>query len=47
MINTYKGIFDNSVLISPFTDATLEKHHVIPLGSLVYPDEKYEKRKNL
>jgi len=43
MINTYKGIFDNSVLISPFTDATLEKHHVIPLGSLVYPDEKIRK----
>ena len=43
MINTYKGIFENSVLISPFTNATLEKHHVIPLGSLLYPDEKIKK----
>lgn len=43
MINTYKGIFEDSVLISPFTDAVLEKHHVIPLGSLIYPDEKIKK----
>jgi hypothetical protein len=43
MVNTYKGIFDNTVLISPFTKATLEKHHVIPLGSLVNPNEKIRK----
>lgn len=43
MIITYKGIFKDSVLISPFTDAALEKHHVIPLGSLIYPDEKIKK----
>jgi hypothetical protein len=43
MVNTYRGIFDGTVLISPFTNATLEKHHVIPLGSLVNPNEKIRK----
>lgn len=43
MVNTYKGIFDSNVLITPFTKAVLEKHHVIPLGSIMYPDEKIKK----
>lgn len=43
MVNTYKGIFDSNVLITPFTKKTLEKHHVIPLGSVMYPDEKIKK----
>lgn len=40
MVKTYKGIIDSSVLLTPFTSETLEKHHLIPLGSLVHPDEK-------
>lgn len=43
MVKTYKGIFEESVLINPFTDKNLEKHHVIPLGSFKYPDEKIKK----
>lgn len=43
MVKTYKGIFDTNILINPFTNENLEKHHVIPLGSLQYPDEKIKK----
>lgn len=43
MINTYKGLYDANVLVQPFTEEVLEKHHVIPLGSLKIPDEKISK----
>lgn len=43
MMKTYKGIFKTDILINPFTSENLEKHHVIPLGSLQYPDEKIKK----
>ena len=38
-----RGIFKDLVLTSTVTDAVLEKHHVIPLGALIYPDEKIKK----
>lgn len=43
LVNTYKGLFVSDELLTPFTEKNLEKHHVIPLGSLKYPDEKIKK----
>ncbi|SHI53020.1 Protein of unknown function DUF262 [Anaerovibrio lipolyticus DSM 3074] len=40
LIQNYKGLIEKNVPINPFTEERLEKHHVIPLGSLKYPDEK-------
>lgn len=40
---TYNGIIDKKININPFVDAKLEKHHVIPLGSLVDPLQKLSK----
>lgn len=34
LAQTYKGIFDNTKLISVLTDDKLEAHHIIPLGSV-------------
>lgn len=43
LARTYNGIIDNSILLTPFCKVTLEKHHVVPLGSVKYPNEKIRK----
>lgn len=43
LAETYKGLFDESLSMNPFTRKSLEKHHVIPLGSYCAPDEKLSK----
>jgi len=40
LAKTYEGIMDSSLLINPFIDKDLEKHHIIPLGSLKDPNIK-------
>ena len=43
LARTYNGIIDNRILLTPFCKLALERHHVIPLGSLKYPNEKIKK----
>lgn len=41
--NEEKPIYDSKGVINPFCQYNLEKHHVIPLGSLKYPNETLRK----
>lgn len=34
LAETYKGLFDENINLTPFTDKKLQRHHVIPLGSI-------------
>ena len=49
LAQTYKSLFesndskDSETDLTPFTTKTLHKHHVIPLGSLDYPNEVIRK----
>lgn len=40
---TYNGIISKDININPFVDEKLEKHHVIPLGSLTDPLQRISK----
>ncbi len=39
LVKKYECLFKRGEMLSPFTEHQLEKHHVIPLGSLRYPDD--------
>lgn len=43
LAQTYNGVIDEDVKMTPFINKKLEKHHVIPLGSIVAPRAKLRK----
>ena len=46
LAETYTGLFDSNIKLNPFTEFALEKHHVVPLGSVKYKDEVISKGEN-
>ncbi len=43
LAQTYNGVIDKNVNMNPFVRRRLEKHHVIPLGSIVAPSVRLRK----
>ena len=43
LAGTYRGIIDKNIIMNPFIRKKLEKHHVIPLGSIVAPSQRLRK----
>lgn len=43
LAQTYNGVIDEKIKMTPFIKEKLEKHHVIPLGSIVAPRAKLRK----